>query len=128
MIQVKSKIKVYLHMWVKLLINSLISKQYCILFAINNFFSQIHFFPLKNSPFPPFSGCQLWLEKLEKLKKGPFFRYWLEQLKKTSPFAVGLAGKAGILFFPTPFNFYWSTEYNKVDIQNELITFNTYNN
>ena len=48
---------------------------------------------------------------------------------KTSGFATALAGKAGIFFFfSTPFNFYWSIEYNILNIQNELTTFGTYSN
>ena len=63
-----------------------------------------------------------------KTGKRAFFQILAGKAGETSPFATALAGKAGILFFSTPFNFYWSIEYNILDIQNELITFNTYNN
>ena len=63
-----------------------------------------------------------------KTGKRAFFQILAGKAGETSPFATALAGKAGILFFSAPFNFYWSIEYNILDIQNELITFNTYNN
>ena len=66
--------------------------------------------------------------KAVNAEKRAFFQILAGKAGKTSTFATALAGKAEILFFSSPFNFYWSIEYNILDIQNELITFNTYSN
>ena len=62
-----------------------------------------------------------------KAEKGPFFRYWLEKLENIT-FCYCLGWKSWNFIFSTPFNFYWSIEYNILNVQNELITSNTYNN